>query len=318
VPHDDEFRLASYGVRLDSGFEAGNEVSTFYDAMLAKVICWGPTREAAFRSLAGALERARLHGPTTNRDLLVELLRDPEVLAGEMSTDIFDRRAFAATGPPEPVDELAAFAAAVVLAERARLGRTVQSRIPVAWRNVVSQPQRTVFSADGVEVVAEWFGGRDGYSSPRDGVRVLEVSATGVLLEVDGVSSHTDVRIGRPDTTGTRDVYVDGPHGSVRLRALPRFVDPAAVVSAGSLLAPMPGTVVSVAVSEGDTVEAGRTVLVLEAMKMQHTVAAPTDGVVTELAVKAGDQVAAGEVLAVVEDAAGTDSTDVTTDEGAS
>jgi propionyl-CoA carboxylase alpha chain len=84
--------------------------------------------------------------------------------------------------------------------------------------------------------------------------------------------------------------------------AVPRFTDPADQVSAGSLLAPMPGTVVSVAVSSGDRVGQGQTVLVLEAMKMQHTVAAPTDGVVSEIDVKPGDQVAAGTVLAVVSD----------------
>ncbi|HET7431735.1 MAG TPA: acetyl-CoA carboxylase biotin carboxyl carrier protein subunit, partial [Nocardioides sp.] len=93
---------------------------------------------------------------------------------------------------------------------------------------------------------------------------------------------------------------VDAPSGHVALTVLPRFTDPADAVASGSLLAPMPGTVVSVAVEKGGVVEAGRTVLVLEAMKMQHTVTAPAAGTVTELSVRPGDQVAAGEVLAVV------------------
>ncbi|MEP6815881.1 MAG: biotin carboxylase N-terminal domain-containing protein, partial [Marmoricola sp.] len=299
VPHDDEFRLASYGIRLDSGFEAGNEVGTFYDAMLAKVICWGPTRAAAFRSLAGALERARLHGLTTNRDLLVELLRDPEVLAGEMTTDLFDRREFDATGPSAEPSQAALFAATIALAEDTRLHRTVQRGIPTGWRNVVSQPQRvTLVDEAGTEHVVEWYGSRDGYSGR---FRVLEATRTGVTLEVNGVRSHTDVRIGDVDAAGERAVHLDGAFGSVGLRASPRFVDPADQVSAGSLLAPMPGMVVNVDVHKGDRVEAGRTVLVLEAMKMQHTVTAPAVGIVTEIAVKVGDQVAAGEVLAVVE-----------------
>ena len=95
---------------------------------------------------------------------------------------------------------------------------------------------------------------------------------------------------------------MDGPLGSARLVAVPRFVDPAAQVASGSLLAPMPGTVVRLAVEAGQQVEAGAPVLVLEAMKMQHTVAAPAAGTVTELPVTAGQQVAAGEVLAVVEE----------------
>jgi propionyl-CoA carboxylase alpha chain len=85
------------------------------------------------------------------------------------------------------------------------------------------------------------------------------------------------------------------------LTVLPRFTDPADAVASGSLLAPMPGTVVSVAVEKGNEVPAGGSVLVLEAMKMQHTVAAPHAGTVTALSVRPGDQVAAGEVLAVVE-----------------
>jgi propionyl-CoA carboxylase alpha chain len=98
-------------------------------------------------------------------------------------------------------------------------------------------------------------------------------------------------------------VDVDSPRGHVRLTRVPRFVDPAEQVASGSLLAPMPGTVVSVAVEAGQTVTAGQPVLVLEAMKMQHTVRAPADGVVARIDVKTGAQVAAGEVLAVVEEA---------------
>ena len=94
---------------------------------------------------------------------------------------------------------------------------------------------------------------------------------------------------------------MDGPLGYVRLREVPRFVDPAEAVASGSLLAPMPGTVVSVTAQTGQRVDAGDTVLVLEAMKMQHTVTAPRPGVVTEIDVRPGVQVAAGEVLAVVE-----------------
>ena len=101
---------------------------------------------------------------------------------------------------------------------------------------------------------------------------------------------------------GVRPVEVDSRMGSLHLRVLPRFVDPADVVTPGSLLAPMPGTVIGVPLEEGAEVTAGQTVLVLEAMKMQHTITAPTDGVLSELAVAMGQQVSAGEVLAVVTD----------------
>ncbi len=284
-------RLDRAGLRLDAGFEAGSEVSTHYDAMLAKVIAWAPTRAQAARRLAGALAGARLHGLATNRDLLVSVLRDPAFLAGQVSTSFLVDRTF-----DQPGDDLsrraAATAAALALAERAGESRTVQRGIPVAWRNVPSQPQVTRFDGD-VEVA--WFGGRAGYAV--DGFAVVAVSADAVTLEADGVRTTYDVAV-------TGDVVdVDSPRGHVRLTQVPRFTDPADAVASGSLLAPMPGTVVTVAVEAGAQVEAGQTVLVLEAMKMQHTVSAPGAGVVTQIDVKPGDQVAAGEVLAVVEEA---------------
>ncbi|MCX6396235.1 MAG: acetyl/propionyl-CoA carboxylase subunit alpha [Propionibacteriales bacterium] len=286
----------TYGSRLDSGFVSGSEVSTHYDAMLAKVIVWGPTREAAFRTLAGILERARIHGLVTNRDLLVRLLRDADVLAGDISTDFLGT--FDLAGAVADTTT-AAQAAAVALAEAERAARTVQQAIPVAWRNVVSQPQRTVLApfGGGDDLVVEWYGGRNGYAFPADGTSVILASPTEVVLEVDGVRVAHSVRI-----VGT-GVHVDSGRGAASFRVQPRFVDPADQVSAGSLLAPMPGTVIAVPVETGAEVEAGQTLLVLEAMKMQHSISAPGDGVV-EIAVKVGQQVSAGDVLAVVQSSA--------------
>jgi len=273
------------GVRLDSGFVPGNEVSTHYDAMLAKVVAWAPDREQAARRLADTLAKARIHGVTTNRHQLVATLRDAAFLAGDVSTAFLGERPAAHA----PDAGAAAVAAAIALAEQGKRDRTVQRGIPVAWRNVVSQPQVTEFEGHRVE----WSAGRDGYLV--DGYHVATASSDRVTLSEDGVSATYDVAVHRDQ------VEVDGPGSHVRLRRVPRFVDPAAAAAAGSLLAPMPGTVVTVLVAEGDRVEAGAPVLVLEAMKMQHTVSAPASGTVVELDVKAGVQVAAGEVLAVVE-----------------
>jgi propionyl-CoA carboxylase alpha chain len=289
VPAEGGFeQLAIYGTRLHSGFVSGSEVSTHYDAMLAKVIAWGPDRASAFRTLAGVLERSRIHGLVTNRDLLVRLLREEKVLAGEVSTDFLASFDLSAA----PSDPHAATAAAIALAERDRAARVVQRAIPVAWRNVVSQPQRTVLASSADEVVVEWYGGRDGYAL--DDAVVLEASPSHVVLEVDGVRVGYDVVV-RGDA-----VHVDSGRGSASFREVPRFVDPADQVSAGSLLAPMPGTVVAVPVEDGATVAAGQTLIVLEAMKMQHSISAPGDGVV-QVAVGVGQQVAAGDVLAVVQ-----------------
>ena len=282
------------GVRVDRGFVSGSEVSTFYDAMLAKVVVHAESRVQAARQLAGVLRRSRIHGLTTNRDQLVAILTDPAFLRGEVST------AFLAGWAPPPVetDPDAPLAAALAVAEAHRAARTVQQRVPVAFRNVPSQPQRTRFTTGEDEVVAEWWGGRDGYTA--DGVAVLAAAPDAVVLERDGVATPYATRVsGLP---GREVVDVDGPRGHVRLVRVPRFVDPAEQVASGSLLAPMPGSVVKVLVEQGQRVAAGDPVLVLEAMKMQHTVSAPTDGVVTSLGVEPGRQVAAGDVMAVVEE----------------
>ncbi len=278
---------AGEGIRVDAGYESGSTVSTFYDAMLAKVICHAPTRETAARKLADTLARSRIHGVTTNRDLLVQVLRSEAFLAGDVSTD-FLNHSLVEEGR-SPVTRPLAVAAALALAEHAGASRTVQQGVPVGWRNVPSQPQRTEFE-DGA--VVEWWRGRDGYVV--DGIAVVAATHWSVTLESDSIRTTYDVAI-RGD-----EVDVDGPTGHARLTRTPRFTDPADAVASGSLLAPMPGTVVSVLVENGADVTAGQAVLVLEAMKMQHTVAAPYDGVVTTVDVHIGQQVAAGEVLAVV------------------
>jgi len=314
------------GIRVEAGFRSGSTVTPFYDPMLAKVIAHAPSRTEAARRLAAALRRARIHGVRTNRDQLVAILESPDFLAGRVST------AFLADGGPLGVRGAGATsetaqasrrpraqqevrtAAALALAETARAARRVQQGIPVGFRTVTSRPQRVEF-ADGT--AAEWYGGRDGYRV--DGVTVVSIraarpSATGdvatstseveVVLEVDGLRSAYDVCI-----TGDR-VDVDGPFGHTALERVPRFVDPATQVAEGSLLAPMPGSVVAVHVAVGDAVDEGQPLLVMEAMKMQHTIAAPRAGTVTELAASVGQQVEAGVVLAVVEAARTADSTE--------
>ena len=159
---------------------------------------------------------------------------------------------------------------------------------------MVSQPQRTVFEE---YRRSQWWSGSAATPSTATTVVAAEPGPS-VTLETDGVRTTYVVAV------NGNAVDVDSPRGHTRLTRVPRFVDPAEQVASGSLLAPMPGTVVSVTVEAGQQVTAGQPVLVLEAMKMQHTVKAPTDGIVTQIDVKAGAQVAAGEVLAVVEEEA--------------
>ena len=285
------------GIRIDSGFESGSEVSTFYDAMLAKVISWAPTREQAIRQLVGALRKARIFGITTNRDLLINSLLDESFVAGQVSTDFYDR--VEGVRDARRVDDLEAILFAATIHQEEARTRRVQAGIPIGWRNVVSQPQRNAFLLGDEEHTVEWYGGRDGYRhASRDDIAVIEASPDTVVLEVDGVRMHTD-RHWSPDDPA---INLQSGVTPVRLLPVPRFTDPAGQLSAGSLLAQMPGSIIEVAVGAGDEVEAGQKILVVEAMKMQHTVVAPTAGTVTEVNVQQGTQVAAGEVLAVVEE----------------
>jgi propionyl-CoA carboxylase alpha chain len=295
-----ETGTAASGIRLDSGVVSGSVVGVHYDPMLAKVISWAADRATATRLLADALAHAEIHGLVTNRDLLVRVLRHPHFVAGNTDTSFFDRHGLASLAAPladASVEELAAIAAALAGDAAAAAAAPVLRSVPAGWRNVVSRPRQADFETDERRHELRYRHTRAGVVvDGRDDVRVLDATADQVVLDVDGVR-HA-FRIARYAET----VFVDSALGPVRLRAVPRFVDPAEAVATGSLLAPMPGTVVRLAVAVGDRVTAGQPVMWLEAMKMQHQVSAPDDGVVTELPVTAGQQIDVGAVLAIVEE----------------
>jgi propionyl-CoA carboxylase alpha chain len=285
---------AASGIRLDSGVEDGSIVGIHYDPMLAKVISWAPTRPHAARLLSSALNRAAIHGLRTNRDLLVNVLRHRAFLAGDTDTAFFDRHGLATLAAPvadASAEGLSALAAALAMDAAAP---RLLADVPLGWRNVVSELQRRDLDGPGGRHEVRYRVGRDGLVSDIDGVLLVRLDPHQVVLTVDGVQRDFQVRRYGPA------VHVDSPLGAVAFTVVERFADPADLVAAGSLLAPMPGSVVRVAVAVGDAVTAGQPILWLEAMKMQHQITAPADGVVRELPVSAGQQVDVGAVLAVV------------------
>jgi acetyl/propionyl-CoA carboxylase alpha subunit len=296
--------LGRAGIRLDSGVVDGSVVSIFYDPMLAKVISYAPTRDAAAGILADALARTRLHGITTNRDLLVNVLRHPAFLAGATDTAFFDTHGLAELAAPRSDPSAPALSAlAAALADAADNARTatVFGGMPSGWRNVASgyQTKRYVDAA-GVEHAVSYRFTRGVLDLPADETTSL-VSSTPdrVVLAVAGVERQFDVAsYGSADS---RTVFVDSPLGSVKLTVQPRYPDPDSAVAQGSLLAPMPGSVIRVGAAVGDEVKAGQPLIWLEAMKMEHTITAPANGVLAELNVGAGQQVDVGAVLARIE-----------------
>jgi propionyl-CoA carboxylase alpha chain len=292
------------GIRVDAGVAEGSEVGVHYDAMLAKVIAHGPTRDDARRTLARALAGSRLHGIVTNRELLVGILREPEFIAGAIDTGYLTRHepeALARSSRSPQAVSVHSLAAALAAQAGRRATTPVLRTLPSGWRNVPSGREEAVFSADGDEVDVRYRLRPHGVDASVNGeelsgVRLLSATADLVDLEVDGVRRSCTVR-----QSGTT-FFVDSVLGATTLIEELRFPEPGSQNAPGSLLAPMPGTVVRVAVESGAQVTAGTTVVVLEAMKMEHSVTAPVDGTVTEIGVVVGQAVDLGAVLAVLED----------------
>jgi propionyl-CoA carboxylase alpha chain len=264
--------------------------------MLAKLIAWAPARHAATRLLASALDRATIHGPATNRDLLVSVLRHPAFLAGQADTSLLDSYDLAGLVPSEETCLLAAAAAAGAGAAANRAAARAAAGLPGGWRNVASQPQQAAFDGPRGRIEISYLWQRDGSLAlpGRGDVAVAKAAPDHAVLDVAGVRYRFDVS--RADDV----VWVDSAHGSVTLTRLPRLPEPVAAREPGSLVAPMPGSVVRVEATAGQRVSAGQPVLVLEAMKMEHQIRAPADGLVAEVLVGPGDQVQAGDVLATV------------------
>ena len=296
--------LDGLGVRVDTGIEDGSEVSVFYDPMLAKIISYAPTRRQAAGLLADALARTRIHGVRTNRDLLVNVLRHPAFLDGATDTAFFDTHGLAELAAPLADHRAVAFSAlAAALADAAenRATATVFAAAPSGWRNVASGFQTKRFSDNAGETheVRYRFTRAGVEVADFDAVSLVSASPTQVVLAVDGVDRPFDVaRYGD-------DVFVDSTLGPAQLVALPRFPDPTAALAHGSLLAPMPGSVLRIGAAVGDAVTAGQPLIWMEAMKMEHTVVAPGDGVLAELNVEPGQQVEVGAVLARVDEPQG-------------
>ncbi len=291
-------------VRWDSGVEAGSVVGLDFDPMLAKVVAHAPTRGEAAARLARALERLHLGGVTTNREFLAASLRHPAFLAGDTTTDFIDR-----VDPSSTLDlgddELARAAtlAALWLQADNRSRASVLSVMPSGWHNARLPAQRVTLTHGDHRLTVRYGARRDGRfvlggaDDPDGGsARVHRWTPTSIDAEVNGRRATARV---------TRDgdrLYVQAPGGTVAFDVVPRFVAPgAAAATAGSLVAPMPGIVLDVRCAPGDMVDARQTLVVLEAMKMEHHVRAPAEGVVAEVCVAKGQHVENGAVLLILE-----------------
>ncbi|MFF5366434.1 biotin carboxylase N-terminal domain-containing protein [Streptomyces sp. NPDC013187] len=269
------------GVRTDSGLTEGTEVGSLYDPMLSKVIAYGPDRATALRKLRAALAETVTLGVQTNAGFLRRLLAHPSVVSGDMDTGLVEREVegLVPTDVPEEVYEAAA-AVRLEALKPEQGGWTDPFSVPSGWR-LGGEPKPAAFHLRVQEALEH---------TPRGTATVTDDR---VVVTLDGVR-HTFHRaadwLGRDgDAWHVRD------HDPVAA-SLTR----AAHGGADSLTAPMPGTVTVVKVAVGDEVSAGQSLLVVEAMKMEHVISAPHAGKVTELDVAPGTTVAMDQVLAVI------------------
>ncbi|MFI7324067.1 biotin carboxylase N-terminal domain-containing protein [Streptomyces rubiginosohelvolus] len=277
------------GVRTDSGLSEGVPVGSLYDPMLSKVIAYGPDRATAIRKLRAALADTVILGVPTNAGFLRRLLAHPDVVAGTLDTGLVEREAEGLVPDGVP-DEVYAAAAAVrldALAPRPDAGGwTDPFSVPSGWRTGgVRAPLVFPLRVPGADPVT--------YGAPAGAT----VGPDRVTVEQDGTVAHfhrSGDWLGRDG-----DAWHVQDHDPVEAS-----LSGAGRSGADTLAAPMPGTVTVVKVAVGDEVEAGQSLLVVEAMKMEHVISAPHAGTVTELDVSAGATVAMDQVLAVVVPAA--------------
>ena len=293
------FEISGDGVRVDSSVVSGSEISPHYDSMVAKVIAWGETRRDAARLLADSLQRARIHGVATNRDLLVRILQSEAFLAGDTTTDFLQR----VEGLTEPLTAAASSAAHAIAAALAVSASTqgssgLHAGIPTGWRNNRSSLDRLDLAVGDEPVTVEYDVSSPAPVAVVDGhehvVGIHALSAEVADLTLGGIRRRYTVAV----VGGF--VLVDSPLGSTSFALVDRFPIASAGPAPGSLSAPMPGVVVRVLVAPGEQVAAGQPLLVLEAMKMEHTIASPREGEVSAVNVKEGDQVERGMPLVEV------------------
>jgi geranyl-CoA carboxylase alpha subunit len=296
---------AGEGVRVDAGIATGVEVSPFYDAMLAKIVATGASRDIARRRLIAALEDTVLFGPRTNRDFLIAALATDTFAAGTATTAFIAEEFGAAGRPPMPPPAHLATAAVLQLVEERTAHRARAVSVPAGllnWSSAGALVSRYRYAVD----EAEW----ELAVSPRDATRYAVTLGTDtVLVEVvPRAAQITEVvidgrrRRARFHRTAAGRVYLSMDGCTVALRALSgAAVAGSEVAGGGRVAAPMHGQLLEVAAAVGDRVRAGDRVAVLEAMKMQHEITAAVDGVVRAVLKHAGEQVAVDDVILEIE-----------------
>ena len=296
VLHAYDTSLASE-VRWDSGVEKGSVIGTDFDPMLSKVISWAPNRLDAANKLARGLEKAHMGGVVTNRQFLISCLRNESFLNGNTTTDFIEREVLE-TKKNLSANELhqTSIAVALWLAQQNRVSDPVTSFMPANWTNGRMPYQRVklLFAKDEIEVKYKL--NRDNlYEVLGSTCEIYHCDSAGIDMEIDSHRFYSHVN--KVDS----EILINMPFGDVSASVLPRFLEPGNDVPEGGLIAPMPGKVIDVKVKKGSKVKTGDTLVIIEAMKMEHSIKATETGKIAKVMIQLNDQVDNGATLLVLE-----------------
>ncbi|MFT4562790.1 MAG: 3-methylcrotonyl-CoA carboxylase alpha subunit [Gammaproteobacteria bacterium] len=300
-------QLPSHDVRVDHGVAAGLSISPYYDSMIAKIITHGHDREATLRKAIAALSETEIAGVLTNGEFLKGILQHQDFVAGSVDTHFIERHQAQLLGEPQaPTDTALAAATLYTIASRAKLESTDgSSKSPWdannSFRVNLNLHEILHVTASGVdyEVGIEHRGEQFVLDLPGGFTNCSIDSVTGPTIVMHFGSARVRANVVSNGTS--LDVFVGGEHDAIEVID-PLLASQSGNAAGGSLTAPMPGTVLEIFVSVGDEIPAGAPIMLIEAMKIEHTIAAPYAGIVSEIRFKAGEQITAeGVALAVME-----------------
>ena len=285
-------------VRWDVGIESGSNITSNFDPMLAKIISFGETRIEAANKLALALENSHFGGMKTNRDYLVSILRSKEYLDGDTTTDFIER-----VNLKSDIDltheEITNYAkvGAMWIQGKNRNEAMVLKNIQSGWNNgrLPHQEVRLLHNEDELKVKYRSLKNGDFISEFDENIRIFDWSMDFIDVEISNTRYRSKISI-EDDL-----LLVHTYKGNLLFKILPKFNIAQEEVVKGGLVAPMPGKVVEIKVKKGSSIKKGDTLVILEAMKMEHKVLAPDNGKIKEVLIKENEQVENGATLVVLD-----------------
>jgi acetyl/propionyl-CoA carboxylase alpha subunit len=289
------------GLRIDSGIESGMEVGIHYDPMLAKLIARGEDRDDAIRRLVYALRQSSIQGLRTNRDFLIRLLDHPDFRQGRAHTGFIAEHLDELTADDDPrLNHDSLVAAALYLQHQWQSSSELLAELPSSYRNNPYRDPSIRLRIGADEILVSW--SQIGAGAYRARVfdstvtaQVLSSTTDGapdiIRIEIDGVQRAFKI------AEAGDELYVHSSLGSRVIKRPPRHPAPQAASEQASANSPMPGKVLKILVEAGQKVSAGDPLIILEAMKMEHTMRAALDGVVESILVSDGEVVGPGQLL---------------------